>query len=224
MTAGADLHAFGRSVLTTVWPLVTGAAATLPELQIAGAVALHESTYGKGWKGPGAGSNNWGAVICGSQLLAGASGCPAGCFPNLDSSPGKPAEMRCFKAYPTPEDGAAHVVKLITLKRPNSHAAMLAGDIDAFSRDMHATHYYEGTSLDPEVNIDTHARKMEAGVQAIAKALGEPVAAFRGGASPTGGGSPPTGDDDSTITDIAGACILGALAYATIRVWKGVLV
>lgn len=211
-----ERHRWGRTILENAWQGVVGAPPSLGALQIAGAVAELETNYGRGWKGPGAGSNNWGAIICTKQPIAGEAGCPAGCFPNLDSSPGKPAEMRCFRAYATPEEGAAHLIKLITVNRPGSLAAMSVGDIDAFSRDMHRTHYYEGTSLDPEVNIDRHASKVAAGVAAIAKALGEPQAAQRGG--PTGGGSS-SGDD--TFGTIATVCLAGVLGYVMYRVSRG---
>lgn len=192
--ASAELHSWGRSIIEAAWPLVLpGETPSASVLQIVGAVADLETSYGKGWKGPGAGSNNWGAIICTNKVKAGPEGCLAGCFPNLDSSPGDPAEMRCFRTYPSPEEGAAHLIKLLTVKRPASHAAMKAGDIDAFSRDMHATHYYEGTSLDPEVNIDRHAGAVWTRVQAIATALGEPIAATRGGAAVLAGGAPISG-------------------------------
>lgn len=223
--ASAELHTWGRSVLEAAWPLVhPGSSPTTAELQIAGAVADLETSYGKGWKGPGAGSNNWGAIICTNKLKAGEDGCLPGCFPNLDSSPGNPLEMRCFREYPSPEEGASHLIKLITVKRPLSHEAMRAGDIDAFSANMHATHYYEGTSLDPAVNIDRHATAVWIRVQAIAAALGEPLAAQRGGPM-NGGGGGGEGDQgggggESPSTPLGGLVTLCAGAGIAWGLWK----
>ena len=173
----ASTHVFGRQVLARVWASVTGQDPSLAELQIAGAVANLETSYGRGWQGEMAGSHNWGAIACHNPAM--------GCAHAQDSSPGKPLETRKFQTYPDDDTGAMDLVHELTLKRPRSWAAMKAGDIDGFSAAMHGDTgdplYYEGTSTDPGVNVDRHAHKVEEGVRAIADAMGEAVMATRGG-------------------------------------------
>lgn len=211
----SERHAWGRGILLNAWPTVVGADPSLGELQIAGAVAELETNYGRGWKGEGANSFNWGAIICTNQVKAGPGGCLAGCFANTDSSPGEEPELRCFRMYPSPEAGASDLIKTITVRRPGSLEAMRAGDIDAFSADMHRTHYYEGTiPNNPQANIDVHAQKVWTHVQNIAKALGEPIAATRGGPGQDGGASPGGG---STLLNV---CTGLALGYIGIRLFQ----
>lgn len=204
-TSGAmdGAHRNGRKILLGAWPLVwPGVMPTLPELQIAGAVATLEGGYGHGvYKllehGPGSveagtygqvlstvsDSNNWGAVQCKKGPP-----CDADCFMTTDSDPKKrsPANPRglfdwCYRRYPTPEAGAAHIVKLLTRDRPGSHAAMRAGDVDAFSADMYRTHYYGGFHLEPSRAIDEHAKTVMRHATDIAAAMGEPLSVRRGG-------------------------------------------
>lgn len=206
-----DLHRFGRAALIAAWPLETGAEATLPELQIAGAVGNFESAYGTGtfrnrhvstdengittFDTPGdaiRNTNNWGAVQC-----KGLPPCDAGCFEATDSDPRKITETNpqglyqaCFKAPASPAEGARIFVHQITKMRPNSWAAMKAGDIDAFSLHMYLEHYYGGFGATQAERVNGHATAVDKGVREIAAALGEPVVATRGGpgAGGMGGG------------------------------------
>jgi hypothetical protein len=217
VTSSQSLTASGRAALLAAWPGVTGETPNLAELQIAGAVAAFESGYGtahfnnQGVSVPG--QNNWGSVMCsntppcdgvtcfeatdhGSNFVTAAN--PTGAF------------QACFKIFATPALGAAYFVRQITTARPNSWAAMKAGDIDAFSLHMFNEHYYGGLPVTaaPAVRIANHAATVAKGVQAIATALGEPVAATRGGA-------PGSGLD---VGDVAiGAVIAGTVAYAVRR-------
>jgi hypothetical protein len=207
--ASASLHQFGRTVLQRVWPNVTGSEASLSELQIAGAVATLETSYGQGWKGAGAGSNNWGAINCPQRAVDGQ--CPGGCFPAQDSSPGQDLEIRCFKAYASADDGAAGLIREITLRRPHAWEAMRSGDIDGFSRAMRGLSgdpvYFEGIAasaaeranpeLQKEESAKRHAAIVAKHVQDIATALGESVAATRGGG---GGVALPLSSADSEAT------------------------
>jgi hypothetical protein len=205
----AALHRFGRDALLEAWPIVTGAAATLPELQIAGAVAAFESGYGTGtfrnrhvvtdetgfttFDTPGdpiSNTNNWGSVQC-----KGLPPCATDCFEATDSSPFKRTPSNplglyqaCFKRPATAAEGAAIFIREITLRRPLSWAAMKRGDIDAFSKAMHDEHYYEGFGATVAEREANHAHAVEQGVREIAAAMNEPVVATRGGAAVSASG------------------------------------
>jgi hypothetical protein len=204
----AALHREGRAALLQAWPIVTGAPATLPELQIAGAVANLESAYGTAtfrnrhvftdengistFDTPGdpvTGTFNVGSVQCGHLPP-----CGAGCFEATDSSPAKitasnPSGLyqACFVLAATMADGMRTFIKQITTQRPLSWAAMRAGDIDAFSDAMHREHYYEGFGATVADRINNHAHAVDVGVHEIAAAMGEPIAATRGGAGASSG-------------------------------------
>lgn len=206
-------HRWARGVLQGAWPLVTPEPPTTPELQLIGAVAAHEGRYGKGFEQHGTyldalPKNNWGAIVCAGHLLP---PCPEGCFLWRDSSPGKGYEERCFQGYPTPEAGAAAVVRLLTVKRPAAWAAARAGDTDAFAAAMYHTGYYEGWTHDPATNISQYAGALQPLVREIAAANGEPVAAFRSGETPgPGPGLPPA---EPTFASAGGVLLPFALGF-----------
>lgn len=215
--SNAALHEFGRNALAAAFPIVTGRSATLAELQIFGATALLESAYGTGaFVNRQTGekireTNNWGAVQCKSLPP-----CPSGCFEATDTSPFKRtaenpdgAYQACFVHPATPAEGATVFVKEVTTRRPLSWAAAQAGDIDAFSDAMHREHYYEGFGATVAERIDNHAKAVERGVRVIASALGEPVAAQRGGAEPS---ISDPGTLALGVAFIAGCAALGMLA------------
>lgn len=190
--SGGSLAAFGRAALSTAWPGVTGETPNLAELQIAGAVANFESGYGTGHFNnqgtPVGNTNNWGAVMCSNTPPCDGVTCfeatdHGSNFITSDNPSG--AFQACFKLFATPAEGAAYFIRQITLVRPNSWAAMKAGDIDGFSAHMFAEHYYGGLPVNapPSVRIANHAAAVDKGVKQIAAALGEPIAATRGGAS-----------------------------------------
>lgn len=199
MTSTA-LHQAGRAKLLASWPGVTGVEPGLAELQIAGAVANLESAYGTATfrnkhaftdsdgnfsvQEPGdpvSNTDNWGAMQCSN--LPPCDGVT--CFEATDTSPRKITDQNplgyyqaCFQLG----SGPSKFIKLVTVNRPNSWAAMRAGDIDAFSQNMHDTGYYEGFGATVADRVNNHAHAVEQGVNAIAAALGEPVMATRGGA------------------------------------------
>lgn len=179
--ATPERHAFGRRVLATVWPEVTGAPATPAELQIAGAQAHLESGYGMAsytnkLTGQNSGViNNWGAVQAGK---------PPCTPPNFEASDthadGSPYNF-CYRGYSTPEEGARDLVKQMTLRRPTSWAHMKRGDIDAWAQQMRTTDPQTGVGLYFEQSAEGRAHGIEIRIAEIAAALNEPIAAKRGG-------------------------------------------
>ncbi len=186
----AALHRFGRQALAAAWPLETGSEATLPELQIAGAVSSIEGGYGTAkftnkLTGESRVINNWGAVRSGSPPCDGITG-----FEATDSSPLTGEFQQCFRIHNTPTDGAQAFIHEITTRRPESWAAMKTGDIDLFSKEMHTRHgkvgvYYQGFGATDEIQIAGHAAGVLKRAAEIAEALGEPLVVGRGG--PVGG-------------------------------------
>lgn len=115
-----------------------------PGIQYLVTVARGEGFYGKGWKGPGVGSNNWGAVQGKGN---------AGSFPNQDHHADGKAYTGEFKKYLTPEDGAKDMAKV--LLKPNVLNALSNGDLEGAVKAQHANGYFE---LDPKKYFDAVQR------------------------------------------------------------------
>jgi len=235
--ASADSHRRGRAALLEAWRSVTGADPTLPELQIAGAQADLESGYGQASyrlldhatgatlasSGP---INNWGAV----QTSEG----PPNGFLATDTSPSKVSADNPhgyydhhYRVYPTPADGARHLIEHMTVKRPSSWEYMRRGDIDAWAEAMHArpgkTDPISGTYGYFEQAPASRALGIERRIAEIAAALGEPIAAKRGGPAvelaPAGGGVEPSTAPVKTAAKAVGLGALFAAALTALLHW-----
>lgn len=171
-------HASARRILAQVAPGVLGRAPNLAILQAAQAVALGESNYGAGWKADCAGSNNWGAVQAGKPPCGGDTCLYTDTHPNADGT-STPYEI-CFRRYPTPEAGAAHMLQILFTRKGARDAGVLdaaaSGNLKAFSQAMYNSHYYEGFGATPEARVNNHYKMLRANVERIAKALNEPIA------------------------------------------------
>lgn len=183
-----------RAALVEAWPIVTGAPATLPELQIAAANAKLESSCGKAsYKNKVTGEssgviNNWGAV------QAGAPPCdPSKSFEATDTRADGTPYQWCYAKYPTPGAGAAEMVRQMTVRRPTSWEAMKRGDIDAWAAAMRRKDPVTGVGLYFEQSVEGRAKGIEQRVRSIAAAFGEPVAATRGGPPAIAGSVPVAG-------------------------------
>ena len=219
---------FGRTVLENIWQEVTGEAPNLAELQIAGAQAHLESYYGLSnytnkLTGEKSGViNNWGAVQGGKPPCGDAG------FEASDTHADGTAYTWCYKRYPTPEAGAADMLKHMTTKRPTSWNHMKRGDIDAWSQSMRTKDPITGIGGYFEQSAEGRAKGIEARVINIAGTLGEPIAAKRGGpVSPeVAMGQTPTSEDGGGFDlpsgkQIAGpTVVLASLASIAAIVWK----
>lgn len=180
-----ESHVRGRKAIAAAWPIVTGAEATLPELQIAGAQAQLESAYGHApYKNKVTGElrviNNWGAQQCGHGPP-----CGADCFEVSDTHEDGTQYNYCYAVFPQTPDGDAQAaefyVKAITLRRPSSWEHMKRGDIDAWTMQMRSRDLQTGVGVYFEEKFESRAHGIEQRVLEIAGDLGEPVTARRGG-------------------------------------------
>lgn len=191
--ARPNLHQEARNTLTTVfnkmWP-----GAPLSAIQAAQAVAGLESQYGRGWKEPGRGSNNWGAVqstlptnkVTGKKSVhyqdeypdQSVFNCPANTFLRTDSNPAGRRYWVCFKQYDSPVAGAMGLVGNIFFAKHKNRGellrnwAMRNGSLYDFSTIMRETNYYGGRGS-KEQAIKGHAGAMKYWIDRFAPALGE---------------------------------------------------
>lgn len=234
---------FGRDAVVEAFRQVVGRDPTLAEAQIIQAQGHLESHYGKASytnKTTGEKSgviNNWGAVQAGKPPCD-----PSKSFEATDSG-AQGSYTYCYKKYATPVEGAAHMVEHMTHKRPHSWDAMKAGDIDEWSVRMHLwtpplTKLGPGgkapgavQNKDPITQMPGYyeqppgqrAKGIEERIWAIADALGEPVAAKRGGPMPAGGEPPPSmGGGGPSATKVGGGILSVVLiAIGAYLVGKG---
>ncbi len=211
-----QLHQTGRDELREGLRLVAGDdyEPSLEMLQTIGAIADLESSYGRGWSGPMAGSNNWGAITCpGYNKETGT--CPPGCSPNKDSSPYSGEYVTCFRRYASPADGAAGIINLLS-KWPEVIAAIESGNLDEVSWTMRERNYYLGRKTDHREAAREHAGALEKRTKEIAEAMGEPLRAWRKGEDWK------PGDDGGSSTNLASTLAKGAVVVtflAAVSAW-----
>jgi len=169
-----DVHREAREVIRQGFALALGYNGTGPELQVAQAVGRRESSYGRGWKADGVGSNNWGAVQAGRPPCN-----PATSFEYTDTHPESDGSSTkysiCFRRYASPVEGAADMIRHLYVKRPTVLRAVHRGSLHDFSAAMYDEHYYEGFGATREARIKNHMKWIESALEPIAEAVGEPV-------------------------------------------------
>jgi hypothetical protein len=163
-------HHWARAIILAGFRQSMGRAATLREAQFAQAVALGESSYGRGWKDAGVGSFNWGAVQAGRPPCD-----PARSFPYGDTHEAGQPYAACFRKYASDVDGAADFIRI--MMKPNVLSAANGGSIEGVSSGMRANHYFE-------LALDKHIIALTRNLKEITTALGEPMPSSSG----SGGG------------------------------------
>lgn len=129
------------NVMREAWSLVHGRAPSEGELLYSLLVARLETSFGRGWSGAMANSNNWGAVQCGKLALSQG----AQCAPWKDTHPDGTKYDVGMRVYATPAEGAADVVKNLTKYRPGVWEVMKKkGSLTDFARAMREEKYYGG--------------------------------------------------------------------------------
>ena len=109
-----------------------------------------ESGWGDGWPG----TNNWGAITKGS-------GWTGATFEHADSRwtpSGVEHYTTEFRAYPTPEDGAFDLGRLLQSQYSKAVAAAESGSWPAVSRYLYEGGYYKGVKPKKEAIADHYKR------------------------------------------------------------------
>jgi hypothetical protein len=153
---------------------------TRPEAQCLQAVALIETGYGEGWKSPGNGSYNLGAIQAGTSW-SGETFQYTDTRPNADGT--STPYVTKFRKYPSAIAGAEDLVRVVYQVQPRGRMsrqvtvlpAAASGDSRKFSRALYETGYYEGFGATPEDRINNHHRQIERALKSISAALGEPM-------------------------------------------------
>lgn len=116
-----------------------------------------ESNYGRGWKGAGVGSHNWGAI---TGSYKGDSFTYGDSRPNPDD-PDHPIKYETkFRKYPNHAEGIADLHNLLTSSYYPSIEAARNNDWEQVSQAMYDGGYYTGTHPDPAVNVARHRKRV----------------------------------------------------------------
>jgi len=145
-----------RTILVSVWENNAHEAPSLEELQAVQAIGRFEGLYGSGRA-----KNNWGSVQCGKGPP-----CPDNCIELTDSHANGEKYQWCYQVYATPEDGCGHLVRLLTVYRPTTLAALKTGDAYLIAKTMRDTKYFE-------TSIANYQKAIYDNAKTIAKSLGE---------------------------------------------------
>lgn len=154
--ATSAMHAQAREDARDAFMKVVKVQPTENELRMLMAVALHETTYGKGWRGAGEGSFNMGAIHATSSWTGLT-------FPGTDTSPtdtgGAVTYEQAFRAYPNALDGWVDLAAFLMLK-PKVRAAAASGNPLRMAEAMHAAKYYEGSGATKKERIHGYAQAL----------------------------------------------------------------
>lgn len=144
------------------------------ELQCLQAVAWLETSYASGWKPPGDGSWNFGAMQAGASW-GGASFSYTDTHPLSDGT-SRPYTVK-FRAYASAEAGVEDLLKIVFVARGREAARVAAAkaDVAAFSAALHATGYYEGFGATVGERIAHHADAVRKAILRQCRALSEPL-------------------------------------------------
>jgi flagellum-specific peptidoglycan hydrolase FlgJ len=127
------------------------------ELRILEAVALHETTFGKGWRSPGATSNNMGALQADANWTGET-------FDYSDTHPtdtgGAVAYAQKFRAYPSALEGWKDLVRELFIRRSSVRRAAQSGSPLDVASAMRATKYYEGQGATQADRIRNYAQAL----------------------------------------------------------------
>jgi len=202
-------HTEARAAIIEAYTKVFGEAPTLLEAQFAQAVGLGESHYGDAYyvlrdtEPPYATiariteTNNWGAVQCNQTPPCD----PANCFEATDTHENGTYYRACFRKYPTPADGAEHMIRTLYIGGPPGASndrrmmrdAANSGSIDTFAGTLRSTGYFE-------LKLSEYIKSMTQHMQALTNVLGEPMPAVSSGPKVLGSsGGLPSGWVPSTI-------------------------
>lgn len=159
--ATPSMHAQAKADAFEAFQDVVHVAPTVNELRILEAVALHETTFGKGWRPPGNTSNNMGALQADASWTGET-------FDYSDTHPtdtgGAVPYAQKFRAYANALEGWKDLVRELYVRRSSVRRAAQSGNALDVASAMRATKYYEGQGATQSERIRNYA-------QAIADSL-----------------------------------------------------
>lgn len=155
--ASAAMHRQARLDAIDAFTAITHVRPTVNELRMLEAVALHETTFGAGWKGAGAGSFNMGAIQAGK-------GWTGETFGWTDTHPtatgGATSYDARFRKYATAVDGWKDLVRELYLRRSSVRRAAATGNPLTVAKAMRATGFYEGRGATEDARIRGYAQAL----------------------------------------------------------------
>lgn len=154
--ATAAMHARAREDATDGFRIAVKTEPTENELRMLMAVALHETTFGAGWRGAGEGSFNMGAMHATSSWTGLT-------FQGTDTSPtstgGAVSYEQAFRAYPNAVDGWADLAATLMLK-PAVRAGADSGNPLRMAEEMRKAKYYQGSGATEKERIRNYAQAL----------------------------------------------------------------
>jgi hypothetical protein len=137
-------------------------------------VTLAETQYGHGWKGPGAGSFNWGAVQSPRRKDGSYADGPAGFFVTGDNKydatkGGVVGYQTHFRKYHNDTEGLNDVA--VTLLKPNYRAAVDTGSLLMAVTAQFGNGYYTGVQKVPADNVRAYFHFLAQWIPALEAAL-----------------------------------------------------
>lgn len=151
------MHAAARRDAAEAFQDVVHAEPSSNELRLLLAVALHETTFGAGWRGAGAGSFNMGAIHATSAWHG----------DTFDASDTKPTDTggtiaygQAFRKYPNAVEGWKDLVRELYLNRSSVRRAAATGSALSVARAMYDTSYYQGQGATRDQRIRGYAQAL----------------------------------------------------------------
>lgn len=155
--ATPSMHAAARRDATEAFADVVHVQPTSNELRMLLAVALHETTFGAGWRGAGVGSFNMGAIHATSKWTGET-------FEATDTAPtetgGTTSYAQAFKRYPNAVEGWKDLVRELYLNRSSVRRAAATGSALSVARAMYQTSYYQGQGATADQRIRGYAQAL----------------------------------------------------------------
>lgn len=165
--ASASMHTKARLDGLDAFTDVVHVRPSVNELRMLEAVALHETTFGAGWKGTGAGSHNMGAVHATSDWTGDT-------FAATDTEPtssgGATAYAQAFRKYPSAIEGWKDLVRELYVRRSTVRRAASSGNALSVAKAMYATKYFRGQGATDDARIRGYAQALADGLWEIDRA------------------------------------------------------
>lgn len=191
-------HAEASELFAEAFRMLMGREPSLSERQALQAVSWIETNYGQGWKPPGTGSHNMGAITTASPVEG--RDFRYGDSHRIPDGPVEPY-VTWFRGYASDDEGARDLVRKLYRDRPGVLEAASNADLEGVAREMRETTYYEGVAPTREGQIAAYYERLQKAVALIAERLSEANAFLEG-----------RGSRGGTIVPVVAAVVLAVIA------------